>query len=361
MSIQRKLLQGVLRLCVPLLAVLAVLLAFEASLWVTGVAPALLHFAPPSFYQADSELIYSLRPGGALDTNSAGLRGPEISATARGPRLVVLGDSYTYGHQVDYPASYPAQLQRQINREHPLEPPVEVINGGVPGYNMDQAYVLFSTRLAKFEPDWLVIAIEPKDLAGASVLFDLEGGELVPVSARKNWIYLQLWLRTNVPEWLRSTHIFRFLLGRLTGSDPFGTLPSRDLDHQIDWQIRKIQRMLERLVARGERDGFELFILNYPDRLALAAGGDYTQSTYFGFPTSILGPRGNEHMDRLRDVVLATGAHYVDAMQIFLERGYDPEKIAALYLPDDPHMTPRGNAVLAELIADAIAGSPPRS
>ena len=73
------------------------------------------------------------------------------------------------------------------------------------------------------------------------MLFDLEGGELVAVSAWKNWIYLQLWLRSHAPQWLGTTHVYRFILGRLTGSDPFGTLPSDDLDHQIEWQIAKMK------------------------------------------------------------------------------------------------------------------------
>ena len=198
----------------------------------------------------------------------------------------------------------------------------------------------------------LLIGVDAGSTTCKAVLFDLEGGELVAVSAWKNWIYLQLWLRSHAPQWLGTTHVYRFILGRLTGSDPFGTLPSDDLDHQIEWQIAKIREMLESLIARGTRDGFEVIVLNYPDRPALIHGGDYTKSTYHGLPTKILGSRGNEHMKHLREAIRGTGAHYVDGMRIFLDRGYAADEIDALYLEDDPHMNERGNALLAEIMSE---------
>ena len=348
--------RSLVRVMTALFSFLAVFLAVEGLLWLAGVVPPILHFGSPRIYQPDTELIYAMRPGGAIDTNSLGLRGPEIFEATGKVRLIALGDSYTYGHQLDYESSYPALLEERLNRRGPpTENGFEVINAGVPGYNVDQAYALFTRRLAGLNPDWLVLIIEPKDLAGANVLFDLEGEELVPVSGWKNWIYLQLWLRTHTPDWIKRTHLYRFLVGRLAGSDPFGTIGFRDLDEQIQWQIDKIERLVGDLVARGERDGYEVLVVNYPDRPALLHGGDYRRSTYFGLPVHILGPRGNLHMERLRDVIGASGAHFIDGMDIFVERDHEAGELDALFLWDDPHMSRAGNEELAEIVAEEIA------
>jgi len=343
------------RLGLAVLSFVVVFGLFELILFATGFESPLLHFGTPRVYRADDELIYSLRPGGALDTNSIGLRGPEVAASARGPRLIALGDSYTYGHGLEYPASYPALLQDELVRRGTLGTGTEVVNAGTPGYNVDQAYALFVERLQALGPDWVLLAIEPKDLAGANVLFDLEGGELVRVPAWKNWIYLQLKLRTTLPEWLQGTRVFGFLAGRLTGSDFFRTLPSSDLDSQIQWQLEKIRWMVADLVERGREDGFEVLVIHYPDRPALVHGGDYRMSSYFELPVQILGPRGNEHMDRLAEVIVETGAHSVDGMKIFLDRESDGTEIDSLFLAADPHMNERGNRMLAGIVADALA------
>jgi len=358
-SSQARWIRWILRFLVLVGSLAAVLLVFEGLLSLTGVAPPMLHFGSPRFYQVDPDLIYSMRPGGAVDTNTAGLRGPEVEQTVPGPRLIALGDSYTYGHQLDYASSYPALLEQMLNREKASGDPVHVINAGVPGYNVDQAYALFTRQLAGLAPDAVILIIEPKDLAGANVLFDLEDGELVPVAAWKNWIYLQLWLRTHAPQWVKETNGYRFILGRLSGSDPFWALPSDDLDHQAQWQIEKIALLVDRLVRTGKRDGFEVVVVNFPDRPALRFGGDYTKSTYFGLPVSILGPRGNEHMETLGEAIRSTGAHYVDAMQIFLDQDYGATELDALYLEGDPHMSRRGNAALAEIIADEVLRAVP--
>ena len=330
---------------------------FELVLRKLAPAPGLLHFGSPQVYQADGDLIYSRRPSVGRETNSLGLRGLEVSLKPSGVRVVALGDSYTYGFKVAPFASYPALLERELRHRTSFGSRVEVVNAGIPGYNGDQAYALFTQRLHVLDPDWVIFVVEPKDLAGANVLYDIEDGKLVSVAAWKNWIYLQLGVRSAAPEWLTKTRLYAFLLGRLTGRDPFGTLPSEDLDDQIEWQIEKIALFVDALLERGKEEGFELLVVNYPDQRAFLAGGDYAKSTYFGLPDRILGPRANEHMERLKDVLRQSGAHFSDVMQVFLDRRFAHAEIESLYLPGDPHMSERGNRVLAEIVADAMTAA----
>lgn len=349
--------KGLLRLALVVLSFTVVLGLLELGLRVFGAESPWLHFGSPRIYQADADLIYSLRPGGALDTNSLGLRGPEISQAAPGPRVIALGDSYTYGHDLEYPASYPALLEKKLEGGEAFGPAVEVVNAGVPGYNVDQAYALMVGRLLGLDPDWVILVIEPKDLAGANVLYDLDQGQLVPVAAWKNWIYLQLKLRSTVPDALKSSRIYGFMAGLLTGSDPFGTIPSSVLDVQIEWQIEKIRRMVGDLVARGRQQGFRVLVVYFPDQPALVHGGDYAKSGYFDLPSRILGPRGNEHMAHLQRVVGETGVETLDAMQVFLRRESAGVDVKSLFLEGDPHMNEAGNRVLAEIVAKVLMTS----
>ncbi|MED5262228.1 MAG: GDSL-type esterase/lipase family protein [Myxococcota bacterium] len=351
----------VLRIALVCFSFALVFGVFELILRARGAESPWLHFGSPRVYRADPDLIYSLRPGGALDTNSLGLRGPEISANPRGPRLIALGDSYTYGHELEYASSYPALLEEVLEGREPWGADVEVINAGVPGYNVDQAYTLFVRQLQELNPDWVVLVIEPKDLAGANVLYDFDGEQWGPVPAWKNWIYLQLKLRSVVPEALKESRVYGFVAGYLTGSDPFGTLPESDRDAQAEWQIEKIGWMVEDLVSRGRERGFEVLVVFYPDRPALVHGGDYSKSGYFDLPFLILGARGNEHMARLQEVVDGSGAQTLDAMQVFLRRQASGLDVESLYLDGDPHMNERGNRFLAEVIAGALGSAMERT
>lgn len=329
-----------------------VLVFAELLLHLTPSSIPYLHFAKPALYRADPELIYSFRPG-VSGHNALGMRSRKIGAKRGRVRIVAIGDSYTYGHGVPASDAYPQQLEHILNASQRGRR-FEVINAGVPGYNFDQAYTLLTRRLLELEPDLVVIAFEPKDLGGGSVLYSLDEGSLVPVPAWHNWIFLQLSLRTRVPEPLRRTRLYEFAVSHLTGSDPFGVLPSRNPDELNAWQIDKILKMTEELIALSEARGFALLIVNYPDKTAIDHGGDYRHGTYFKLPVNVLGVNANAHMARLRAGLASSGAHFVDALDAFLTLDWTPNEYAGLYLGDDPHMSRAGNGLLAEILAEYI-------
>jgi len=64
-----------------------------------------------------------------LRVNQDGFRGPELADPPRGMRLLILGDSCTFGTIEEY--TYPRVLDREL-------PAVEVVNGGVEGYAPQQ-------------------------------------------------------------------------------------------------------------------------------------------------------------------------------------------------------------------------------
>lgn len=90
--------------------------------------------------------------------NSLGLRGPETTLIPNKPRILCIGDSFTYGDFVEDDETLPAQIQEQLGGEF------EVLNAGVRGTTIvDQ--VAFLPRLLQLEPDAVVLTYcEPNDL-----------------------------------------------------------------------------------------------------------------------------------------------------------------------------------------------------
>jgi len=72
-------------------------------------------------------------------------------------RVAVFGDSFVYGNEVSNDDAWPAQIERRY-------PGIEVLNYGVGGYGVDQAYLRFLLEGARLAPRVVVIGFVPDDL-----------------------------------------------------------------------------------------------------------------------------------------------------------------------------------------------------
>ena len=128
-----------------------------------------------------------------VETNSLGLRGPEMSA--RKPpgvfRIATIGDSVTEGYYVDNPNTYPCLLEQRLRRQGF---DVEVANAGTGGCSIDREYEVLRTIVAPLDPDLVVLTIVPNDIP------DLKGRSreelLGPASAQR-----RVWYRA-AADWL---------------------------------------------------------------------------------------------------------------------------------------------------------------
>jgi lysophospholipase L1-like esterase len=100
-------------------------------------------------------------------TNSRTLRGPEYaSRPAPGVfRIAIGGDSVTMGLGVDEADTYPAQLERLL-AEDGRGPPVEVINAGLSGINVNYAVSRLSDVARHYHPQLLVLGFTSNDIEG---------------------------------------------------------------------------------------------------------------------------------------------------------------------------------------------------
>lgn len=96
-----------------------------------------------------------------LNTNSKGYRGQSEYFYNKHPnkiRILVLGDSYTFGEEVSDDETYPYYLQKIIQNS-------EVINLGVHGYGHDQMLISFMEEGIKYKPDIVVLGFIQPDMS----------------------------------------------------------------------------------------------------------------------------------------------------------------------------------------------------
>ncbi len=118
-----------------------------------------------------------------LNTNSKGFRGKTDYAPGPHPgklRIMVLGDSFTFGDGVSDDETYPAYLQRMI-------PDAEIINLGVRGYGHDQMLIQLQEEGFKLRPDVVILGFLTDDMernllrfrSYAKPMFVVDDGRLV--------------------------------------------------------------------------------------------------------------------------------------------------------------------------------------
>src|SRR5262245_736480 len=96
-----------------------------------------------------------------LNTNSKGLRGKIEFPYGRNKqklRIVILGDSFTFGDEVNDNETYSYYLQEMLTQ-------TEVINMGVHGYGHDQMLILLREEGIKYEPDIVILGFLGLDMS----------------------------------------------------------------------------------------------------------------------------------------------------------------------------------------------------
>jgi lysophospholipase L1-like esterase len=169
----------------------------------------------------DEQLGYTPRAGYArpgLTIEASGLRrtGDPLGNPLPGAPILAVGDSFTFGDEVDDGQTWPAQLQALTGRR--------VLNGGVSGYGFDQIVLRAEQLAAIHKPAVIVASFIADDIRRTEMrrlwsadkpYFVIDGGKLalsgVPVPPRADpRSTLNFWQRT-----LGYSYLFDFILRRL--------------------------------------------------------------------------------------------------------------------------------------------------
>lgn len=173
--------------------------------------PQPLYLYPQPLHDPDPKLRWVLRPrqqgftqDRPMHVNGAGLRDAEEIPARKPPgelRVLVLGDSFTFGNGVGDSDTYAEVLEARL-RERGLA--ARVLNAGVQGYDVHQEADWLRERGLALEPDAIVVGLYENDIvrrkdAGAAAPVTPEGAlakgtlrELLP----DRWLYAVKRLRS---------------------------------------------------------------------------------------------------------------------------------------------------------------------
>lgn len=242
-------------------------------------------------------------------------------ATRPGPRVLLLGDSFTFGHDVDDADTFAWRLAQASG--------APVTNAAVPGYSLDHVVVQLDRDGLELDPDVVIVGLTPMLITRTRLSWD---------NWAKPWFESTsggLTLRgTPIPapdallddlHPLRAVELGRLALGRLRGD-----LRPAELEYTLG------PALLDRVVARGEALGARVVVAYLPPAHAVVP--DEAQGAALSKATSrdvwlrwcASGPR--PCLDLLPDLLA------LQAEGVVLERGshWTPEvhaRVAARLLP----------------------------
>jgi hypothetical protein len=290
-------------------------------------------------------------PGNFLRTNSQGFRGTYDYTETVPPgkrRVICSGDSVTFGYGVDDEHSWCRLLET-------VDPRLETINMGLPGYGVDQAYLWYKRDAGRFDHQVHLFAPITDDFRRMQstrfLNYDrpflvVEDGRLqvtnVPVPARS--FHLPWWneARRHLGS-LRSARAARWLKRSVSESEGAGAGLPASLDKQAgrlnpDRRAAGVVSVLLRdLKALNDERGSILVVVYLPTH------NDRGPDTAFW-------------IGLLADECEALGIPFVNLVKDF-EQMPDDEAIR-FYLPGLGHFNRDGNAYVARLIHQNLAGFP---
>ncbi|MSR78461.1 MAG: hypothetical protein EXS63_09630, partial [Candidatus Omnitrophica bacterium] len=69
-------------------------------------------------------------------------------------KVMVVGDSLTFGYWVDYEKSWPALVDREVQKEFP---DYQVVNAGIPGLSTIDEFILLKDLVPKYKPEYVLV------------------------------------------------------------------------------------------------------------------------------------------------------------------------------------------------------------
>lgn len=271
----------------------------------------------------------------AISTNRYGLRGPEISM--RKPpgttRIAILGGSSVFGYLVSDSETAARRLEQHL-RVAGAE--VEVLNAGVPGYNLFQTTHRFRNLISRFEVDLVVLYLGWNDLT--YVVSDtpaaprFQRGEPYP-----SW-----------QRWLSASTLYGLFAFRLLSPDAVFVPPAATRAEPTTAGAEQFRKNLAALI-RDIRESGAVPVICSQVTAARSAAPDPVRA-YLG--ATAAQQEQNAALGRwlhrtLRDVAEAEDLQFIDAAERLTT--------TAEVLGDAVHLTDAGEAALANLLQEELS------
>lgn len=252
---------------------------------------------------------------GMRDTEPASLEDDSVS------RIVVLGDSFTFGFRVEGASSYPSVLERRLN-EGASEKRFEVLNLGVSGYNTQDEAIVLEHKGLSWRPDLVILGY---------VLNDPETEPVQPLTS-----YFQepaVWQRSNLARLV--AQVKHGLEMRIWGGgDYYRYLHSEGHDK---WN--SVLSALDEIRVLTESPQIPVLLVIFPEK----PNKDWSDYPYTDLHRQVA------------EIAHEKGFAVIDLLDRFSDYPARDMRVRR----GDPHPSPLGHEVAAEAIYDWIAAEIP--
>lgn len=163
-------------------------------------------------YTTDKNLIYSFK------SNQLYRNFTTLPVTGNNQKTVAfVGDSVTWSYGANDSTTYPLTFEKTYNQKHKPNV-ISVYNYGVPGYGIDQEYILIQDKIQKeLKPNLIVWNINVNDIRDNNYmcLYRYQNNQWQKISATHNIGYWYGWLGTNLPSFITDSNLFNYIWQKL--------------------------------------------------------------------------------------------------------------------------------------------------
>ncbi len=289
-----------------------------------------------------------------ISTNSLGFRHRELGPKKKNElRILVLGDSITFGDFVPQDQTYPAYLERHLRAMFPAKH-IEVINAGVGGVDLQNEFAILMESGLSVEPDIVLVGL---------YLNDAHESPFLKIS--------------RLPSWLDWSHLARFVLGKVDKlralyrehkweeQSPEAWKEARarfarqnplregggNTDASLNWEIHHAFRDW----GYAWDDGYWDKVLDIIDMMADVSQDHHFKLAFCYFPVRFqitAAHLKNEPQQRFEMEMQRRRLPHLDLLPV-LRSKYSGDQQDLLY--DHCHYRPEGNAFIGEMLARFMA------
>jgi hypothetical protein len=312
---------------------------------------------------------HELRPGyqsPVVRTNSFGLRSPEVAVPKPDDtfRILLLGDSFTFGMRVaDDEQIFARRLELHLRERYPSRR-IEVVNGGVLSYCPLLEYLEYRHYLHALEPNLVILNFDMSDVQdhlaySRDLVRGADGTPLFVTEPSLRTAAISAMPRLLLFEWIArrvrgaSGRIQSTLEGNPFVRDQDRYLWALDNGPSMDREAADAMAPIGDLRNLLDRDHIPLILAAYPQPWQVSARATarppIREQYGIGYDTVHLNDRPFKKLGAFADehhipFVNATPAFRGDAQ---------PE---TLFFDNDFHFTPRGHEVYATVLTDFVTG-----
>jgi len=304
----------------------------------------------PSSQAIDRKPCYSIR----IKINSMGLRDREVALQKKKNtfRILVLGDSFTFGSGVENEETFPKYLERLLNVKS-NEIKYEVINAGIFGWGTSQEYAYLKEGGIRFKPDLIILAFAPNDVE--DVYYQEFKGWKLNLSPRfpfKNFVTRHSYFYRN----MRMPYTkFLISLGK-RGPSAFFDSPSQVFQETFPEKLKlafdKTEEIILKMDILAKQNKAKVAFVFVPTTLEVLGQLNedrYLRGKSYFFDTKFQANYQLRVRKEISEFLRKNGTFNLDPLSDFTY-SCSAESLHNLYFWCDGHFTPEGHKLFAQAI-----------